>query len=220
VDLHAAQIQGFFDEPVDNLTASYILRNYIINSKRLRGQGIVVVSPDAGGFARAEAFAKKLDASVAVVFKRRPRPDVNEVSEVVGDLKGKTAVIVDDMISTGGTLVKAAEAVLERGATSVITCATHGIFADNAAQKLIESRITEVVVTNTIPVPESIRGTKIKVLSVASLLADAIRRIGQNRSISELYEEQEQQPPSDALGSTLFEAGAVEPAHEPAVVTT
>jgi ribose-phosphate pyrophosphokinase len=217
VDLHAAQIQGFFDEPVDNLTASYILRNYIINTKKLRGQGIVVVSPDAGGFARAEAFAKKLDASVAVVFKRRPRPDVNEVSEVVGDLKGKTAIIVDDMISTGGTLVKAAEAVLERGATSVITCATHGIFADNAAQKLVESAIAEVVVTNTVPVAEEIRGNKIKVLSVASLLADAIRRIGQNRSISELYEEQDRQGAhDDHHGSTLFDTEMVETVHEPA----
>ena len=219
VDLHAAQIQGFFDEPVDNLTASYILRNYIINTKKLRGAGIVVVSPDAGGFARAEAFAKKLEASVAVVFKRRPRPDVNEVSEVVGDLQGKTAIIVDDMISTGGTLVKAAEAVLDRGATSVITCATHGIFADNAAQKLIESKIAEVVVTNTIPVPEEIRGGKIKVLSVSSLLADAIRRIGQNRSISELYEEQDKQLPSDQVGSTLFDAGFVEPPQEPAAIS-
>ena len=220
VDLHAAQIQGFFDEPVDNLTASYILRNYIINTKKLRGPGIVVVSPDAGGFARAEAFAKKLDASVAVVFKRRPRPDVNEVSEVVGDLAGKTAIIVDDMISTGGTLVKAAEAVLERGATSVITCATHGIFADNAARKLVESKISEVVVTNTIPVPESIRDTKIKVLSVASLLADAIRRIGQNRSISELYEEQDRQPSShDEPASTLFDTESIESVPEAAAVS-
>jgi ribose-phosphate pyrophosphokinase len=143
---------------------------------------------------------------------------VNEVSEVVGDLHGKTAIIVDDMISTGGTLVKAAEAVLERGATSVITCATHGIFADNAAQKLVDSQITEVVVTNTIPVPDEIRGGKIKVLSVASLLADAIRRIGQNRSISELYEEQEQmigKHRPDHMDSTLFDATEAKP-QEPA----
>jgi ribose-phosphate pyrophosphokinase len=191
VDLHAAQIQGFFDEPVDNLTASFILANYLINTKKMRGGNIVVVSPDAGGVARAEAFAKKLQASVAIVFKRRPRPDVNEVSEVVGDMKGKTAVIIDDMISTGGTLVKASEALLERGATSVITCATHGIFAAGAAQKLIDSPITEIVVTNTIPVPEEIRGDKIKVLSVARMLAETVRRISANRSVSELYNEQE-----------------------------
>jgi len=193
VDLHAAQIQGFFDDPVDNLTASFILANYLINTKKLRGSGVVVVSPDAGGVARAEAFAKKLQSSVAIVFKRRPRPDVNEVSEVVGDLRGKTAVIIDDMISTGGTLVKASEALLERGATSVITCATHGIFAAGAAQKLIDSPIEEVVVTDTIPVPVEIRGDKIKVLSVGKLLADTIRRISMNRSVSEIYDQQEQE---------------------------
>jgi len=192
VDLHAAQIQGFFDEPVDNLTASFILANYLMNTRKLRGPGTVVVSPDAGGVARAEAFAKKLDTSVAIVFKRRPRPDVNEVSEVVGDLRGKAAIIIDDMISTGGTLVKAAEAILERGATEVITCATHGIFAASAAQKLNDSAINEIVVTNTVPVPHEIRGSKIKVLSVAPLLADTIRRISTNRSVSEIYVEQEE----------------------------
>ncbi|MBC5827293.1 MAG: ribose-phosphate pyrophosphokinase [Candidatus Eremiobacteraeota bacterium] len=192
VDLHAAQIQGFFDDPVDNLTASYILANYLINTKKLRGAGTVVVSPDAGGVARAEAFARKLQTSVAIVFKRRPKPDVNEVSEVVGEMEGKVAIIIDDMISTGGTLVKAAEALIARGATSVITCATHGIFADKAAQKLIDSPIDEIIVTNTIPVPAEICGDKIKVLSVAPMIADAIRRIGANRSVSELYSEQEE----------------------------
>lgn len=192
VDLHAAQIQGFFDNPVDNLTASFILANYLINTRKLRGSRCVVVSPDAGGVARAEAFAKKLQTSVAIVFKRRPRPDVNEVSEVVGDLSGKVAIIIDDMISTGGTLAKAAEAILERGATEVITCATHGIFAAGAAQKLNASAISEIVVTNTVPVPQEIRGEKIKVLSVAPLLADTIRRISMNRSVSEIYVEQEE----------------------------
>ncbi len=211
VDLHAAQIQGFFDEPVDNLTASFILANYLINTKKLRGPGVVVVSPDAGGVARAEAFAKKLQSSVAIVFKRRPRPDVNEVSEVVGDLKGKTAVIIDDMISTGGTLVKASEALLERGATSVITCATHGIFAAGAAQKLNDSPISEVIVTNTIPVPDDIRGEKIKVLSVGRLLAESIRRISANRSVSELYNEQERTLGQDGIDDQpLFNLNAPE----------
>ncbi|MBC5805068.1 MAG: ribose-phosphate diphosphokinase [Candidatus Eremiobacter antarcticus] len=191
VDLHAAQIQGFFDEPVDNLTASFILANYLMNHKKLSGPSCVVVSPDAGGVARAETFARKLQTSVAIVFKRRPKPDVNEVSEVVGELEGKTAIIIDDMISTGGTLVKAAEALLNRGAISIVTCATHGIFAADAAQKLIDSPITEIVVTNTIPVPEAVRGTKIKVLSVGKLLADTIKRISLNRSVSEIYEQQE-----------------------------
>jgi len=123
------------------------------------------------------------------------------VREVVGDLDGKTAIIIDDMISTGGTLVKASEAILGRGATSVITCATHGIFAAGAAQKLNDSPISEIVVTNTVPVPQEIRGSKIKVLSVAPLLADTIRRISSNRSVSEIYVEQE-----DSLGGASEEA--------------
>ncbi len=219
VDLHAAQIQGFFDEPVDNLSASHILANYLINKRRLSGPGCVVVSPDAGGVARAEAFAKKLGTSVAIVFKRRPKPDVNEVSEVVGDLKGKAAVIIDDMISTGGTLVKAAEAILERGATSVITCATHGIFAAGAAQKLIDSPIEEVIVSNTIPVPAEIRGGKIQVLSVGSLLAESIKRISSNRSVSEIYDQQDQElarSQSDASGPLFKAADGGEGPHEAA----
>ena len=159
--------------------------------------------------ARAETFAKKLQTSVAIVFKRRPRPDVNEVSEVVGELDGKTAIIIDDMISTGGTLVKAAEALLERGATSIVTCATHGIFAADAAQKLIDSCINEVIVTNTIPVPPEICGDKIKVLSVGKLLADAIKRISMNRSVSEIYEEQEEElaRSQSGAGGPLFTIG-------------
>ena len=213
-----AQIQGFFDQPVDNLTASYILANHLINSKKMIGPGYVVVSPDAGGVARAEAFAKRLQATVAIVFKRRPRPDVNEVSEVVGDLRGKTAIIIDDMISTGGTLVKAAEALLERGAVSVVTCATHGIFAGDAAKKFIDSPIAEVIVTNTIPVPNEIRGEKIKVLSVAPMLAETIKRISTNRSISEIYEEQEGELAQSQRGSTLFDSMSVNEPVEPVTV--
>jgi ribose-phosphate pyrophosphokinase len=205
VDLHAAQIQGFFDQPVDNLSASPILSNHLKNSKKMQGPGIVVVSPDAGGVARAEAFAKRLHATVAIVFKRRPRPDVNEVSEVVGNLTGKTAVIIDDMISTGGTLVKAAEALLERGAVSVVTCATHGIFAGDAAKKFIDSPIAEVIVTNTIPVPHDIRGDKIKVLSVAPMLAEAIKRISTNRSISELFDGDEGEMAQTQHSDSLFD---------------
>jgi ribose-phosphate pyrophosphokinase len=205
VDLHAAQIQGFFDQPVDNLSASPILSNHLKNSKKMQGSGIVVVSPDAGGVARAEAFAKRLHATVAIVFKRRPRPDVNEVSEVVGNLTGKTAVIIDDMISTGGTLVKAAEALLERGAVSVVTCATHGIFAGDAAKKFNDSPIAEVIVTNTIPVPQDIRGEKIKVLSVAPMLAEAIKRISTNRSISELFDGEEGEMSQTQQGDSLFD---------------
>jgi ribose-phosphate pyrophosphokinase len=209
VDLHAAQIQGFFDQPVDNLTASYILRNYIINTKKLRGHGIVVVSPDAGGFARAEAFAKKLDASVAVVFKRRPRPDVNEISEVVGDMGGRTAVIVDDMISTGGTLAKAAEAILERGATQVYTVASHGIFAGEAVQVLDDSPIEKVIITNTIPFPDVSEHPKFVQLSIAQTFADAINRITTNRSVSELFTEDGEKKMNDVT----------QPVPEPVVVS-
>ncbi|MBV8150896.1 MAG: ribose-phosphate pyrophosphokinase, partial [Candidatus Eremiobacteraeota bacterium] len=150
LDLHAAQIQGFFDLPVDNLVAAPDLCNYL-KRNNLQGDKIVVVSPDAGGVPRAENFAKRLRSSVAVIMKRRPEPDVAEVSHVVGEVAGKAAVVVDDMISTGGTLVKAAEKLKEMGATDVYTLATHGIFAGDALAQLEASPIRRVVVTNTIP---------------------------------------------------------------------
>ncbi|MDE2572391.1 MAG: ribose-phosphate pyrophosphokinase [bacterium] len=191
MDLHAAQIQGFFDLPVDNLMAMPTLCNYL-RRKGLQGDRIVVVSPDAGGVGRAEAFAKRLGAPLAITFKRRPQPDVSEVTEIVGEVDGRIAVIVDDMISTGGTLVKAAEAILGRGAREVFTLASHGIFAGDAIAQLEQSPISEVVVTNTIPVrPEALSNGKIKVLSVAQTFADAIKRITANRSVSELFNREE-----------------------------
>ena len=183
LDLHAAQIQGFFDIPVDNLMAAPDLSNYLKRSE-LQGDSIVVVSPDAGGVARAENFAKRLRSTIAVIIKRRPEPDVSEVSHVVGEVAGRIAVVVDDMISTGGTLVKAAEKLKELGATDVYTLATHGIFAGDAIAQLEASPIKKVVVTNTIPTEP--RG-KIEVLSIAQILADAIKRITANRSVSELF---------------------------------
>src|SRR5579872_4437540 len=150
MDLHAAQIQGFFDMPVDNLMATHVLCNYL-KKAGLCDDSIVVVSPDAGGVHRAEIFAKRLGSSLAIVFKRRPEPDVSEVTDIVGDVSGKVAVIVDDMISTGGTLAKAAEAIKERGATKVYTVATHGIFAGDAVRVLESSQIENAIVTNTIP---------------------------------------------------------------------
>jgi ribose-phosphate pyrophosphokinase len=183
LDLHAAQIQGFFDIPVDNLMAAPDLSNYLKRSD-LQGDSIVVVSPDAGGVARAENFAKRLRSTIAVIIKRRPEPDVSEVSHVVGEVAGRIAVVVDDMISTGGTLVKAAEKLKEMGATDVYTLATHGIFAGDAIPQLESSPIKKVVVTNTIP--RDPKG-KIEVLSIAQILADAIKRITANRSVSELF---------------------------------
>jgi ribose-phosphate pyrophosphokinase len=193
LDLHAAQIQGFFDIPVDNLMAAPTLCNYLKN-QGLEGDKIVVVSPDAGGVPRAENFAKRLKSTLAVIIKRRPEPDVSEVTHIVGDVDGKIAVVVDDMISTGGTLVKAAEALRRRGATDVYTLATHGIFAGDAIGQFEKSEINKVIVTNTIP--RTIESSKVEHLTIAQILADAIKRITSNRSVSELFnaEEPEEKP--------------------------
>ena len=186
MDLHAAQIQGFFDIPVDNLMAIHVLCNYL-NKEGLRDDKIVVVSPDAGGVHRAELFAKRLNSSLAIVFKRRPEPDVAEVTDIVGDVDGKVAVIVDDMISTGGTLAKAAGAIKARGATKVYTVATHGIFAGEAIEVLEKSDIERVLFTNTIPFANHLDHPKFIQLSIAQVFADAINRIITNRSVSELF---------------------------------
>ncbi len=202
LDLHAAQIQGFFDLPVDNLVAAPTLCGYL-KSQGLEGDDIVVVSPDAGGVPRAENFAKRLRSSLAIVFKRRPEPDVSEVTEIVGDVRGKIAVVVDDMISTGGTLAKAAEALIARGATKVITCATHGIFAGDAIRVLSESPIEKIIITNTLPNNEALFGPKFKVLSIAQILADAIKRITANRSVSELFAKDDESPTGSFQTITL-----------------
>ena len=195
LDLHAAQIQGFFDIPVDNLMAAPTLCNYLKNQD-LQGDSIVVVSPDAGGVPRAETFAKRLKSNLAVIIKRRPEPDVSEVTHIVGDVEGKIAVVVDDMISTGGTLVKAAEALRKRGATDVYTLATHGIFAGDAIAQFERSEINKVIVTNTIP--RTIDSAKVEHLTIAQILADAIKRITSNRSVSELFNAEDSgDPPPD-----------------------
>ena len=186
MDLHAAQIQGFFDIPVDNLMAMPVLCNYL-KKEGLCDDKIVVVSPDAGGVHRAEIFAKRLGSSLAIVFKRRPEPDVSEVTDIVGDVAGRIAVIVDDMISTGGTLAKAAEAIKARGATQVYTVASHGIFAGDAVEVLERSGIEKVIVTNTIPLENVEKHPKFVQLSIAQTFADAISRITTNRSVSELF---------------------------------
>jgi ribose-phosphate pyrophosphokinase len=190
LDLHAAQIQGFFDLPVDNLEAAPTLGGYL-KREGLDGHNVVVVSPDAGGVPRVEKMAKRLRSTLAIVFKRRPEPDVSEVTEIVGDVRGKVAVVIDDMISTGGTLAKAAEALKARGATKVYCCATHGIFAGDAVAVLNDSPITNVVVTNTIPHVTDSLGPKFEVLSIAPILSDAIKRITANRSVSELFAKDE-----------------------------
>ena len=194
LDLHAAQIQGFFDVPVDNLMAAPTLCNYL-KDKKLEGDKIVVVSPDAGGVPRAETFAKRLKSKIAVIIKRRPEPDISEVTHIVGDVEGKIAVVVDDMISTGGTLVKAAEALRKQGAVDVYTLATHGIFAGDAIAQFERSNINKVIVTNTIP--RTIDSSKVEHLTIAQILADAIKRITSNRSVSELFAADDVEPAAD-----------------------
>jgi ribose-phosphate pyrophosphokinase len=206
MDLHAAQIQGFFDIPVDNLLAMPVFCNYL-KKEGLCDDKIVVVSPDAGGVHRAELFAKRLNSSLAIVFKRRPEPDVSEVTDIVGDVSGKVAVVVDDMISTGGTLAKAASAIKARGATQVYTLATHGIFAGDAVEVLEQSVIEKVLITNTIPFFNGVNHPKFVQLSIAQYFADTIGRIVANRSVSELFAGDE--PPSDLIAPVPEAVGAV-----------
>lgn len=192
LDLHAPAIQGFFDVPVDSLTAIPILADYLDGYPAagldVDPRSVVVVSPDSGGVSRAEAFRARVGAGLAIIAKQRPEPDVAEMLEMVGDVEGKTAIIVDDMISTGGTLVEAAGLLIERGAASVQAYAVHPILAGNAVDLIRQSNLERVVVTNSIPVPPEARDGKITVLSVAPLIGEAIRRIHEGRSISALFQ--------------------------------
>lgn len=183
IDLHAPAIEGFFDIPVDHLRAAALLAHRFRREGR---ENLVAVSPDAGGVARADEFGTRLGAPLAIISKRHPGPDATEVLEMVGDVDGKTAVIVDDMISTGGTLVAAAKILKERGAKEIYVAATHGIFAGDALEQLAASPISRVLVTNTIPLPPGPRD-QIEVVSVAPLLAEAIMRIHKDLSISALF---------------------------------
>lgn len=186
VDLHAPQIQGFFDVPVDNLMAAPILLEYI---KKLDIDKLTIVSPDAGGVERARMMAKVLDAHIALLDKRRDKPNEAEILHVIGEVEGRNCFIVDDMIDTAGTLVKAAAALKENGALSVRAAATHPVFSDVAVQRIIDSELEEVIVTDTIPLSEEGKKTeKIVQLSVGSLLGEAIRRIHSNSSVSSLFD--------------------------------
>jgi ribose-phosphate pyrophosphokinase len=186
IDLHAAQIQGFFNIPVDNLYAAPVILNHL--KDRFIGQNLVMVTPDAGGTERARAFAKRLDCPMAVIDKRRTSPNVAEVMHLIGDVKGKTAIILDDMIDTAGTLTQAAGALKQNGAALIYAAATHGVLSGPAIDRLNGSVIEEVLLTDTIPLGEKAdRTSKIKVLSVAPLLAEAIRRIHEDESVSSLF---------------------------------
>lgn len=185
MDLHAGQIQGFFDFPVDHLVAAPILSDYF---KKKQLENIVVVSPDLGGVTRTRELANRLMAPIAIIDKRRPEPNVAEVMNIIGEVEGKTVIMTDDMIDTAGTITLGAEALLEYGAKEVYACCTHPVLSGPAIERLEESPIKEVVVTNTIPLRENQRIDKIKVLSVAPLFADAISRIHNNQSVSTLFD--------------------------------
>ena len=185
LDLHAPQIQGCFDVPVDHLYGSPVLVDYFRNKKL---PNLTVVSPDAGGVERARAFAKKLGAPLAIVDKRRVDLDVTEVMNLIGDVKGRSTLIVDDIIDTAGTLVKTAEALLREGATQVFAACTHAVFSGPAVERIENSRITEVVATDSVPLSEAAKKLKnVTILSVADLLARGIRSIHEETSISELF---------------------------------
>jgi ribose-phosphate pyrophosphokinase len=187
VDLHAGQIQGFFNIPVDNLYAMPVLIQYL--RKRLEGRRVSVVSPDAGGVERARAFARRLNANLAIIDKRRPRASEVAEMQLVGEVRDSSALLVDDMIDTAGTITEAAKVVMNAGATEVLACATHPILSDPACERLNKSKLKEMITTNTIPLRAKAQAElgSLKVLSVASLIAEAIRRIHNEESVSSLF---------------------------------
>jgi ribose-phosphate pyrophosphokinase len=186
VDLHAGQIQGFFNIPVDNLYAQPILLEYI--RTKYSENKLVVVSPDTGGVVRARAFAKKLGAYLAIVDKRRDAPNESEVMNLIGNVEGKMAIILDDMIDTAGTMVQAANAIKEGGAIDVIACCTHPVLSGPAIDRISSSVLKEVIVTDTIPLKQEAQSCgKIKSLSISGLLSEAIKRIYYNESVSSLF---------------------------------
>ncbi|EGK10043.1 phosphoribosyl pyrophosphate synthetase [Desmospora sp. 8437] len=185
MDLHATQIQGFFDIPVDHLLGVPILGDYFIQKKL---DDPVVVSPDHGGVIRARKLAERLESPIAIIDKRRPEPNVAEVMNIVGDVKGKRCIIIDDIIDTAGTITLAANALLDYGAKEVYACCTHPVFSGPAIQRIRDSKITEMVVANTIPLPEEKQLDKISVLSVASLIGEAIIRVHEELSVSKLFD--------------------------------
>ena len=186
LDLHAAQIQGFFDIPVDHLLGAPLLANYFLENN-FKDKDIVVVSPDHGGVTRARKLAEFLHAPIAIIDKRRPKANVAEVMNIIGDVKGKVAVLIDDMIDTAGTITLAAQAIQDAGALEVYACCTHPVLSGPALDRLNASVIKEVVVTDSIQVPEEKTGGKIVQVSVDQLMAEAIRRIHENRSVSPLF---------------------------------
>jgi len=185
IDLHAGQIQGYFNIPVDNIFAAPLLLKYIRNHF---ADNLVIVSPDAGGVERARAFAKRLNASLAIIDKRRDAPNIAEAMNIIGEVEGKTAVILDDMVDTAGTLTQAAMAIKKRDALKVYACCTHPVLSGPAIERIEGSPIDKLVVTNTIPLNEKCQNcSKIVILSVAELLGETIKRIYNSNSVSTLF---------------------------------
>lgn len=187
VDLHAEQIQGFFDVPIDNLFGSPVL---LEDLKQKKLENPVIVSPDIGGVVRARAMAKLLnDIDIAIIDKRRPKPNVSQVMHLIGEVEGRDCIIIDDMVDTGGTLCKAADALKDRGAKGVFAYATHPVLSGLAYENISNSKIDEIVVTDSIPLTEKIKSTgKVRTLTLAPMLAEAIRRISNEESISAMFE--------------------------------
>lgn len=187
VDLHADQIQGFFNIPVDNIYASPVLLKDIRSKNQ---SNLMIVSPDTGGVARARAFAKALNVDIAIVDKRRPKANEAVVMNIIGDVTGKHCIIVDDMIDTGNTLCKAAEALMSSGAVGVSAYATHAVFSNNAVDKINKSALDEVVVTDSIPIElDAIESNKVRIVSITALFAESIRRINNEESVSLLLDD-------------------------------
>lgn len=185
MDLHASQIQGYFDIPVDHMLGMPILREYF---RQQNIEDLVIVSPDHGSVPRARKMAEPLNCPIAIVDKRRPEPNKSEIMNIIGDIEGKNCILVDDMIDTAGTITNAANALKELGAKSVRACATHAILSGPAPQRIADSAIEELVLLNTVPLPEDRKLDKMKFLSVAPILAEAMMRVFTNSSVSELFD--------------------------------
>ena len=186
VDLHAGQIQGFFDLPVDNLFATPIFARHI--KRNIGGKNLICVSPDVGGVERSRALARKLDIGIAIIDKRRPAPGKSQVMNVIGNVKNKTCIIIDDIIDSGGTIVNAAQALINRGANEVHVYITHGVLSGEAVEKIKKSKIKKLVITDTINNSDKVKKAKnIEVLSIANLLGEAIKRISNSTSVSDLF---------------------------------
>lgn len=188
MDLHASQIQGYFNIPVDHLLGSPILSNYFVEKGLEDVNDVVVVSPDLGSVTRARKFADRLQAPIAIIDKRRPKANVSEIMNIIGDIEGKQCILIDDMIDTAGTIANAANALIELGATKVYACCTHGVLSGPAFERINNSAIEELVMLNTVKLPEGQDLTKFKSLSVAPLFAEAIQRIYDDEPISKLFE--------------------------------